>query len=378
MIVGSCVSRDALSHVAADFSVESYIARQSLISAGSPVAASPLHAERIPSSFQRRSMQSDHQGDLFDQVSHRADVVDLVLWDIVDERNGVVRSPDGHYFTNNWELHQTGAVDALPELPVVAFDTEEHFELWRRGAERFVALLRAKELFDRTIAILPAMADRFEDGTKVSSVSPRFNDGYGERFERYVKFIGEELGIVTVALPISEVRAGRRHRWGVAPYHYDDRTEALIAEAIRRVADENRWPSSGHLPTYWSVPPLNGSLELRVHASQATSPSGFLVEAHALDAAGDVLSPSTLSWPFSRHVGSAYCYVPSTTGPAAIDLLPLAASADVRSVLLRPRNWNDQSASAERVISSIEVKSSDSWKLLTLRRAPEALAMSDL
>lgn len=369
LIIGSCVSRDALSHLAPEVAVVGYLARQSLLSAESPVPPELLHAERIPSRFQRRSLESDLAGNLFDEVRAHARLADMVLWDIVDERNGVYSTTAGRRFTNNWELHQTGAIDDIEQFELLEFGTAEHAALWRPRADALVALLRELDLWERTILVMPPMADRFDDGGAVSAVAARFPDDYDSRFAPYVAHLSDHPGARVVRPLASEVRASRSHRWGAAPFHYADATEARIAEAVRAIAHDAEWPATADLPVRWSVTiPAAGRVELAAELTGPAEASGFLVHALALDRAGAPLPHEVLRWPYSRHVGGSYCYIPASARGGVVALAALEASPDVARIELDVRNWKNQTTPAASLVSRLLQRDGASWRTLDRRR----------
>ena len=85
-VYGSCVARDAAREMEQrGWSVERYIARQSLISAGRPADVGDLDLSLLRSSFARRSFLSDMVGNLEAQLTAVASYTDLLLWDLTDD-----------------------------------------------------------------------------------------------------------------------------------------------------------------------------------------------------------------------------------------------------------------------------------------------------
>ena len=99
-VYGSCVARDVAGEMEQrGWSVERYIARQSLISAGCPAGVGDVDLSLLRSSFARRSFLSDMVGNLEAQLTAVASYTDLLLWDLTDERLGVLETSPGAFLT---------------------------------------------------------------------------------------------------------------------------------------------------------------------------------------------------------------------------------------------------------------------------------------
>ena len=111
-VYGSCVARDAASEMEnRGWSVERYIARQSLISAGRPADVGDLDLSLLASPFARRSFMSDVVGNLEAQLTAVAARTDLLLWDLTDERLGVLETSPGAFLTRSTEAMTAGLYD---------------------------------------------------------------------------------------------------------------------------------------------------------------------------------------------------------------------------------------------------------------------------
>lgn len=354
-IVGSCVSRDALSKLQPGYTVGAYVARQSVISAGTTVSQSLLDADRVTSRFQLRNLRGDLAGDAAQRLGLESDAIDVVLWDLVDERNGVYRAGEG-WFTNNWELRRTGAIDELTRFDLLRFGTDEHFEEWRIGARRFAELLESEGLRERTIVVAPAMATLFEDGTPLANVVAGFGSDYGPRFDRYADYLEHELGFTAVRPSVEVVRAGSDHRWGRAPYHYSDETEQLIADLISQLVRENGWDSESNKQVGWSLELPDGatSAEVSIRLSTEIARHDFLVEVHAYDAAGGALSRQATEWPYSQYVGANYRYLDAGTEGSRQTLELHNLDSAVANLRFAVRNWKDQQHLVRKVVAGVD------------------------
>ncbi|MET4077424.1 DUF6270 domain-containing protein [Janibacter sp. UYMM211] len=232
LLVGSCVSRDLIGFMSPPVSLVGYHARQSLISAFAPGRPAPAEVDQLASSFQRRMLAADFRSDLPERVRVSASSVDAVVWDVVDERLGVFVHPDGSVTTDTVEwrrLHPDGRPPAGARR--VAFGTAEHKALYRDALQLWRALLVETGLLRRTILLAPRWAARTTSG---QVVPPSFGveAEEGSRVQSdYVDMIREIVGVAMVGTDVETV-AGDDHRWGAAPFHFDDQTERVLARSV--------------------------------------------------------------------------------------------------------------------------------------------------
>ncbi|MGY4718666.1 DUF6270 domain-containing protein [Naumannella huperziae] len=217
-IMGSCVSRDTFEHLPERFRLAGYVARQSLVSVGRPVPDSTLPYAELDSAFQRRMLAGDLAGNAIDQLD-AASTVDLVLWDLTDERLGAHRAGDG-WFTRT--IEGIGADFYPAGLPHVAYGTDEHFAAWSRALPRWIGALADRDLLGRTVFLqVPWAAITTEDHpTPVSfGLSAEAANAATFRYQRAIMDAAPEL---TMIRPRDRVRARPGHQWGLAPFHYTE------------------------------------------------------------------------------------------------------------------------------------------------------------
>ncbi|WP_309104973.1 DUF6270 domain-containing protein [Microbacterium sp.] len=235
LVYGSCVARDTMEFAEpAGTSLRGYIARQSLISAGSD--ALPHLPERlsVSSKFQERMIRADFAGSLFDRLESLAPEIDVLLWDLADERHGVYRFADGTVVTRSIDnIRMPELDDMFAEAEHIPLGSAEHFALWRDRVALFEDRLRSLGLFDRTVALLVPWAVLTTEGKPSPwSMGVRAKDA-NERYEPYYALL-RERGFRMVELPVDVVLADPQHRWGLAPFHY---TPAVYREVLRQLRE---------------------------------------------------------------------------------------------------------------------------------------------
>ena len=210
-VYGSCVARDVAGEMEQrGWSVERYIARQSLISAGRPADVGDVDLS---------------------QLTAVASYTDLLLWDLTDERLGVLETSPGTFLTRSTEALTAGLYEGLPAR-FLELGTAEHLHLWRPALLRFHALLERLDLARRTILINVPWATRTTSGM---STVPSWGQTAMEAnwvMTRYIELVYQETDLRILQVPDELVVADDSHRWGAAPFHYADSLYSWVADEL--------------------------------------------------------------------------------------------------------------------------------------------------
>jgi hypothetical protein len=229
LVYGSCVSRDSFEAFdPTRFVLHSYHARHSLISAFSPLAPDVVDAARLPSPFQRRMLTEDVTAAVVGRLTSPDRPPDLVLWDLVDERLGVLELPDGGFLTVSNELLASGA-DLPDGTRHVPFGSDRHFHLWTAALSRFSDLLTAAGLSSRTVLLLAPWAARTSDGRPTPWSHGIPADRGNELYWRYDEAAAAVPGVTALRMSPAEAVGAAEHRWGPAPFHYTEDFYRLVA-----------------------------------------------------------------------------------------------------------------------------------------------------
>ncbi|WP_404311779.1 DUF6270 domain-containing protein [Agrococcus terreus] len=237
LVYGSCVARDTIECAEpAGVELVGYIARQSLLSAGSNAAAHLPEKLGVASKFQAKMIRADFVGSLLERLRISASDVDVVLWDLADERHGVHRFSDGTLVTRSIDTIRADAVaEAVRAAEHVEFGSDEHFALWAASVESFERFLRDRDLLDRLVVLEVPWAVRTTEGKPSPwSMGVRAKDA-NARYRRYYGLL-RQRGFRMVALREDQVLADPAHRWGLAPFHY---TPEAYRELLRRLREEH-------------------------------------------------------------------------------------------------------------------------------------------
>ena len=277
-IFGSCVSRDTCEFIPNSNVVE-YVARQSVTSLGLPRRQPDIDLSVLSSEFQKRMVASDLEGSGAKRIVDRAEDIDLVLVDLVDERRGFWQFTDGTTVTNSMEAEACGVRELATKsgAHLVEFGTDEHYSHWVRGFNSLFASLATAGLADKTVFLDIEWAGALEganhpQGDLVSLLGRRlrrvkrgardatrslitgagaheswiqlknvkateaelFADRAAESNRLYTRYRKTVHSIVAraVSRQSHEVRIGREHRWGPEPFHYRDQDYNSIVKDL--------------------------------------------------------------------------------------------------------------------------------------------------
>lgn len=238
LVVGSCVTRDTFEFLSPEFfKLRGYVARQSLVSAFGPAAEPHFDLSVIPSAFQRRMLEGDARSSLPGVVEEMAPQVDLLLWDLVDERLGFLDHEDGTVSTDSVELRRARQNGQAPvERTGPSFGSSEHLQRFAAVLPRWRALLERTELLSSTMLLAPPWAVSTTTGEMTPSSYGLEADVANEMTERYLAVVAEVLPVPVLGRTLVHPLGQADHQWGPAPFHYDDATYAALANEVAQAA----------------------------------------------------------------------------------------------------------------------------------------------
>lgn len=235
LIYGSCVSRDAYAQPQPGIDLLGYVARQSLISAFLGEPAQGVDTSILTSAFQRRMVEGDLLGDLGSKIGALREDIDVIMWDIIDERMGVIHAEPDCYITPLEEFHRLGETN-LRVKKRIRFGTDEHFDLFTQAAAIFGERLDGMDLMDSVVVLSTPQTSVLDQGQpdlpddKSQSLSVQAAE-WNSKASRYYDIL-EWLGFRVVRLADSDATIDGRHQWGVAPFHYSEATYAVMRDII--------------------------------------------------------------------------------------------------------------------------------------------------
>ncbi|MFW0108868.1 DUF6270 domain-containing protein [Rothia sp. P7181] len=231
---GSCVSRDTFELVPAqDYKILNYVARQSVIAMSRDASELFPSGVSFSSKFQQRMVEGDWQGNAWQEITSNKDNIDLLIWDIFDERHGAYRFDNGATVTRSSDLLGSELTEHVSQAFLFVFGTDRHFNFWKYCVGYFVKSLKNARLFDKTVVIKVPWAEYFDSGESTPSSMGTSAKEANNLYARYYDFL-ESLGFHMVDLSDYPVRAEPLHQWGKAPFHY---TLDVYQEIIRQLQE---------------------------------------------------------------------------------------------------------------------------------------------
>lgn len=239
-VYGGGPARELIPHVAAGtLRPNHFVSRQSLISAMSG-ASGALVASTTISSAENRLVSNDIRGSLLDDVTSWAAGTDVLLWDLFDERFGVDILSDGTYVTRSPERikHVRISDGQHRHIP---FGTEEHYEIWRAAADRYVQLLADNGLLSRTYVLDIRWAALDETG---ADAELPFGFKSYEANSAFAPYINHLRVAGVKVLTHTETWTSRAHKWGAAPYNFHDEVYRAVAAKLVSALEEAGLPQA--------------------------------------------------------------------------------------------------------------------------------------
>jgi hypothetical protein len=218
-IVGSCVSRDALSFAGdpADIAIAGYHARTSLATLSSGPVPLPPRIDEMNSNWRRRMVEADHRKVLIRSIA--AATFDVLLLDLIDERFHLLETTGQRVITHSAD-YASIAPSPLTGRRIPS-GSDRHVALWRAGFHQVVAALKQKNRVDLLRVNRVFWASEMDDGRPIEGFDAR-RIAQANTFlrDRYAD-IESELGAgVFIDYPAECLRADPAHRWGLSPFHY--------------------------------------------------------------------------------------------------------------------------------------------------------------
>ena len=235
-ILGSCVSADIFRLNPDVGDLVSYHGRSSLLSVMSPPIRLHDGAFEWTSGFARCAVKADFEKTFLNDTRNAN--CDLLLVDFVDERWDLLRTQLS-FVTRSADLVDAG----IEQSTLYAFERVDRLEettqlLWRDACARFVIALQENLPNVRVVLHRVMGAGRYRNSRGLHALPP-FADGIPLKALRatledcYDFLLAKIPGAAEIALPPNAYIAEESHRWGLSPFHFEDRYYREVAEILR-------------------------------------------------------------------------------------------------------------------------------------------------
>lgn len=239
-VYGGGPARDLIAHdPAGTLRANHFVSRQSLISAMSRASRARIASTTI-SSAEERLVSNDISGSLPDDTTSRAGGTDVLLWDLFDERFGVDILSDGTYLTRSPERIKHVRISDGQHRHI-SFGTDEHYEIWRAAADRYVQLLTDNGLLSRTYVLDIRWAALDETGADAELPFGLKSYEANSAFAPYLSHL-QAAGVNV--LTHTDTWTSSAHKWGAAPYNFHDEVYRAVAAKLLSALDEAGLPQA--------------------------------------------------------------------------------------------------------------------------------------
>ncbi|MEO6173289.1 MAG: DUF6270 domain-containing protein [Arenimonas sp.] len=213
-IFGSCVSRDALEFVNSAKVVD-YHARQSVISVVSQKPDTQwlelLEVEPTAHEFHQRCIVDDVNKYTFQKIE-KCDASDRIwVIDFIEERVPVGLTPCGNFVTVSQAATSFSNINKLPLQRIVAY-SPEHIALFEKAIKQFAQILSGKRVVLHKAFYATIAKDAIGISSSANVVLEYFYDLASKHMPQ----------AMLLEVESSFVNASETHKWGLAPYHYQD------------------------------------------------------------------------------------------------------------------------------------------------------------
>ncbi|MFT0521162.1 DUF6270 domain-containing protein [Pseudomonas faucium] len=233
LILGSCVSRDALNFdIEGHFEILEYYARSSFASAFSDLPIEDSYTHALTSRFQANVVNADLQKTVL--ASLETLDFDLLLIDLIDERFKLAVNADGGICTISNELIATG-FDIQRAHQIIEPNSEAFFDLWEKGWKRFTAIIQTMGASHKVLINRTFWSTSTSGGDDYAS---SFRPEHIDRANATLRTLYERMASDLPAHQFIDHAPGNLvgaddHRWGTSPFHYIDRYYIDMLKKIR-------------------------------------------------------------------------------------------------------------------------------------------------
>lgn len=226
-VFGGCTSRDLFNYSNAPGKVNQYFARTSLVSQYTSKIPSLQQVNiQMTNGFRKSTVLGDLTKRMYDYFRSDAPKGDYFVMDLLVERLPILQYEEG-YVTNSLEFKQ--AKIELPEA--TAIDKAEHLRIFESVLPAFVDDLAVyRKVFLNKSLFLNSYLD------KENNLKNFQNAQYIARMNAVLWPLYDclERSIPNLEVfDLQDIYAWEGHRWGLSPYHYEDRYYEGVNDKIR-------------------------------------------------------------------------------------------------------------------------------------------------
>ena len=218
-ILGSCVSRVPFELAdEKDFQIVGYIARTSFASFASKPYVDQKIIKNIPSPWQQKMVLNDMSKTTFKKILNSN--FDVLLIDLIDERlNLSIFNEYIHTLSSEYKK----ALYRPNQYHIIERFSEEKFELWKKGFQKFIDFIKTNSLEDKVLLNKLYWTRRVggEKGINENYTQEIIDKANADLDRMYDHFIKNLPNTKVINYPESIVYSDPQHKWGLEAFHYN-------------------------------------------------------------------------------------------------------------------------------------------------------------
>jgi len=219
-IYGSCVSRDPFElDNEGKFEIVDYFARSSLASlVGKPYIDKKI-IDGISKPWAKKVTKQDMEKSLFEHLLKQE--FDVLIVDLIDERHNLHIKEN---IINTISVEYGKALYHPNQYSTIKAFSDEKFNIWIKGLEKLAYCLKKNNL-DNKVVLNKIYWTNFigeEKSINIQYSTEHVEKANNELERMYIKFIKFLPNTKVVKYPKEMLYSDPNHKWGLAPFHYND------------------------------------------------------------------------------------------------------------------------------------------------------------
>ncbi len=218
-ILGSSVSRDPFELAdEKDFQIVGYIARTSFASFASKPYVDQKIIENIPSPWQQKMVLNDMSKTTFKKILNSS--FDVLLIDLIDERlNLSIFNEYIHTLSSEYKK----ALYRPNQYHIIERFSEEKFELWKKGFQKFIDFIKTNSLEDKVLLnrlywTRKVGEEKVLNENYTQEIIDKVNADLDRMYDHFIKNL-PNTKVINYPEPI--VYSDPQHKWGLEAFHYN-------------------------------------------------------------------------------------------------------------------------------------------------------------
>lgn len=221
-IHGSCVSRDIFRYMLDDeIEIKNYMARQSILSVISEPYKCNIDEIGLDSKFQSNLVFYDLNKLLFEKL--RKNKSDILIIDCIDERFNLIKCNESLSTYSN-ELRNSKIIETMDFKMIKR--TEIKDEIIEKSINKYLDEILKIYNKENIIIHEAYFLDKYKDNQgQIISFNPKItaeNELYNKILYKYNQYLISKMPKAHHINISKQYFAYENHRWGIAPYHYED------------------------------------------------------------------------------------------------------------------------------------------------------------